>query len=71
MNLGGVIMPNSKPAQPPPPIIVTKFGFNEGLNFGCGFFVAGAIFTTIIVPIITFLLFALAGGVIDALLSAY
>jgi len=43
----------SKPAAPAKPkdtVIVVKFGFSEGLNFGCGFFVAGALFTIIAVP---------------------
>ena len=25
-------------------VIKVKFGFSEGLNFGCGFFIAGALF---------------------------
>jgi len=36
------------PAKPKDTVIVVKFGFSEGLNFGCGFFIAGAIFTVLV-----------------------
>jgi len=30
--------------------IKTQFGFTEGFYFGCGFFLAGMIFTTVVIP---------------------
>jgi len=50
-----------KSAKPVPPLTViqVRFGFNEGLNFGCGFFVAGFVFSIVIVPLTIFILLAL------------
>lgn len=47
-----------KPAQH---IIKTQFGFTEGFYFGCGFFLAGAIFTTVVVPLTVVAVVFLAG----------
>jgi hypothetical protein len=59
-----------EPAKSTPQhVIKTQFGFAEGFNFGCGFFLAGTIFTTIIVPLIILALVAFAREVVDMLLT--
>jgi len=50
------------PAKPKDTVIVVKFGFSEGLNFGCGFFVAGALFTIVAVPASMFLAAMIGAG---------
>lgn len=42
-------------------IIKAQFGFTEGFYFGCGFFLAGAIFTTVVVPLTVIIIFFTAG----------
>lgn len=37
------------------PTIQVKIGFSEGLNFGCGFFVAGFLFFIVAVPLAIFI----------------
>ncbi len=41
--------------KPPEHTIIVKFGFNEGLNFGCGFFIAGALFSIVAAVIVMLL----------------
>lgn len=38
------------------PTIKVKIGFSEGLNFGCGFFVAGFLFVIVAVPLAAMLI---------------
>lgn len=43
-NVGG------PPAKPDPALVKFTLTFTDGLNFGCGFFVAGALFAIFAVP---------------------
>lgn len=60
----------SKPTSRVTTSIQVEFGFREGLNFGCGFFTAGAVFTLIIVPLATFIILTSTSGILSALLSS-
>lgn len=48
-------MTTPSPAKKEIPTIQVKIGFSEGLNFGCGFFVAGFLFFIIAVPLAIFM----------------
>jgi len=77
--------PNLKPLRPrltiapeePAPVMYTpieekvhKLTFSDGLNFGCGFWVAGFLFTVVAVPAISLLvglMITILGGTLAGL----
>lgn len=59
-----VNQPAKPPAGTPQTVITVKFGFSEGLNFGCGFFVAGFVFSIVVVPVTALLISLLGMGLI-------
>ncbi|GIK36586.1 MAG: hypothetical protein BroJett011_04190 [Chloroflexota bacterium] len=50
-------VPASPPARKPGPNLT----FSDGLNFGCGFFVAGFLFSILIIPVSVFMISLLIG----------
>lgn len=57
-------------AEKPPakdiPTIKIKLGFSEGLNFGCGFFVAGFLFFIVAVPLAAIIMTVIGAGLLGS-----